>query len=131
VKATHQNWYDEKKIHLLMQLALDKHDDLPNVPLVVDLAKSDEQRKILELIFARQVMGRPFLAPPGIPAERAAVLRKAFMDTMKDAEFQAAANKAKMEITPVTGEKVETLVKGLYATPKEISNKAAALLAAK
>jgi tripartite-type tricarboxylate transporter receptor subunit TctC len=131
VKATHQNWYDEKKIHLLMQLALDKHDDLPNVPLVVDLAKSEEQRKILELIFARQVMGRPFLAPPAIPAERAAVLRKAFMDTMRDPEFLAAADKAKMEITPVAGEKVEKLVRDLYATPKEISNKAAALLAAK
>jgi tripartite-type tricarboxylate transporter receptor subunit TctC len=76
-------------------------------------------------------MGRPFLAPPGIPAERAAVLRKAFMDTMKDPEFLAAADKTKMEITPVAGEKVEKLVKDLYATPKEISNKAAALLAAK
>jgi tripartite-type tricarboxylate transporter receptor subunit TctC len=131
VKATHQNWYDERKIHLLVQLALDRHEDLPNVPLVVDLAKSDEQRKILELIFARQVMGRPFLAPPGLPGDRAAVLRKAFMDTMKDTEFLAAADKAKMEITPVDGEKVGNLVKDLYATPKEISNKAAALLAAK
>jgi tripartite-type tricarboxylate transporter receptor subunit TctC len=131
VKATHRSWYDEKKIHLLVQLALEKHDDLPNVPLVVDLATTDEQRKILELIFARQVMGRPFLAPPGLPADRVAALRKAFADTMKDQEFLAAAEKAKMEITPVSGERVEKLVKDLYATPKDISAKAAALLAAK
>jgi tripartite-type tricarboxylate transporter receptor subunit TctC len=131
VKATHRNWYDQKKIHLLMQLALEKHEELSNVPLVVDLAKSDEQRKILELIFARQVMGRPFLAPPGLPTDRTAVLRKAFMDTMTDPEFLAAAEKAKMEITPVPGEKVETLVKNLYATPKAIADKTAALLAAK
>ena len=128
VKATHQKWYDEKKIHLLMQLALEKHDDLPNVPLVVDLAKTDEQRKILELVFARQVMGRPFLAPPGLPGDRAVALRKAFMDTMKDEEFLAAARHAKLEVTPVSGDRVEKLVKDLYATPAEIAKKAADLL---
>jgi tripartite-type tricarboxylate transporter receptor subunit TctC len=131
VKATHQKWYDEKKIHLLVQLALEKHPDLPDVPLVVDLAKNQEERKILELIFARQVMGRPFLAPPGIAPERAAVLRKAFMDTMQDKEFLAAADKAKMEITPVAGERVEQLVKEVYATPAAITKKAADLLAMK
>ena len=66
------NWYQEQKFTVLVQLALQKHPDLPNVPLVIDLAKNDEQRKMLKLIFARQVMGRPFLAPPGIPRDRAA-----------------------------------------------------------
>jgi tripartite-type tricarboxylate transporter receptor subunit TctC len=131
VKATHQKWYDEKRIHVLVQLALEKHRDLPGVPLVVDLAKNDEQRRILELIFARQVMGRPFLAPPGIPRERAEALRKAFIDTMNDQEFLSAAEKAQMEITPVLGEKVEKLVRDLYATPPDITRKAAALLGKK
>ncbi len=131
VKTTHPGWYDEKRIHILVQLALEKHRDLPDVPLVVELAKNDEQRRILELIFARQVMGRPFLAPPGIPRERAEVLRKAFMDTMRDPEFLATAEKTQMEITPVSGEKVEKLVKDLYATPPHITQKAAALLARK
>jgi tripartite-type tricarboxylate transporter receptor subunit TctC len=131
VKSTHQKWYDEKKFYILMQLALEKHPDLPNVPLIIDLAKTDEQKKILELIFARQVMGRPFLAPPGIPADRAAALRTAFMDTMKDKEFLADARKAKMEITPVPGEQLETLVKRIYATPAEIAKKAAAMIAKK
>ena len=86
-----------------MQLALDKHGDLPDVPLVIDLAKTDEQRAILRLIFARQALGRPFLAPPGVPQDRAAALRKAFMDTMKDKTFLAEADKAKLEITPFGG----------------------------
>ena len=64
VKSTHQKWLDEKKFSILVQLALEKHPDLPDVPLIIDLAKTDEQRQILRLIFARQVMGRPFVAPP-------------------------------------------------------------------
>ena len=106
VKSTHQKWIDDKKFTILVQLALDKHADLPDVPLIIDLAKTDEQRQILRLIFARQVMGRPFLAPPGIPPDRAAALRKAFMDTMTDKEFLADTEKAQMEINPVSGDKL-------------------------
>ena len=98
---------------------------------MVDLAKTDEQRKILELIFARQVMGRPFLAPPGIPADRAAALRKAFMDTMNDKELLADAERAKMEITPVPGEKIGELVTRIYATPPEIAKKAVEMISKK
>jgi hypothetical protein len=114
-----------------MQLALQKHPDLPNVPLVIDLAKTDEQRQILKLIFARQVMGRPFLAPPNVPQDRAQALRKAFLDTLNDKEFLANAEQAKMEINPVSGEEVETLVKEAYATPAAVAKKAAELLVVK
>ena len=131
VKSTHQKWYDDKMFSTLVQLALQKHPDLPNVPLVGDLAKTGEQHKILDLIFARQVMGRPFLAPPGIPADRVAALRKAFMDTMNDKEFLAGTEKAKMEITPVPGAEIETLVKRIYATPPELAQKAAAMISKK
>ena len=131
VKSTHMNWYQEKMFTILLQLALQKHPDLPNVPLVVDLAKNDEQRKILRLIFARQVMGRPFLAPPNLPPARAQALRKAFMDTLHDKEFLADAEKAKMEINPVSGEEVDALVKEAYATPPAIAKQAAELLAVK
>src|SRR5262249_59391601 len=67
VKSTHPAWIAEKQIHVLVQLALTKHPDLPDVPLIVDLAKTDEDRQVLKLIYARQVMGRPFLGPPGLP----------------------------------------------------------------
>jgi hypothetical protein len=128
VISTHKQWYDQKKFIVLMQLALEKHPDLPNVPLIVDLAKTDEQRQLLKLIFARQVMGRPYLAPPGIPKDRADALRKAFMDTMNDKDFRADADKAKMEITPVAGDKLDALVKEIYATPKALAQKAAAII---
>src|SRR5690242_7720432 len=128
VKSTHQKWLDEKKFTVLVQLALDKHPDLPDVPLVVDLAKNDEQRQILRLIFARQVMGRPFVGPPNIPPERVAALRDAFTATMKDKDFLADAEKAKMEINPVSGDRVQALVKEIYSTPPEIVQKAASFL---
>src|SRR5258708_13887227 len=110
VISTHKTWLDEKKMTVLTQLALQKHPDLPNVPLVMDLAKTDEQKQILRLIFARQVMGRPYFAPPGVPADRAAALRKAFMETMQDKDFLADAAKPHLEITPVAAAEEQRLV---------------------
>ncbi len=128
VVATRKDWLDAKKINVLVQLSLHKHEDLPNTPVVSDLAKNDEQKKIFKLIFARQVMGRPYLAPPGIPKERAAALRKAFADTMKDKEFRADADKAQLEIQPVSGEEVEALVNEVYQAPKSVAEKAATMI---
>jgi len=128
ITATHPDWVKDKKIHLLVQLALEKHPDLPDVPVIVDLAKTTEQRQIIKLIFARQVVGRPYLAPPGIPKDRLEILRKAFMETMVDQDFLADANKSKLEIAPVTGDKVEALVKEIYETPPAVAQKAGALL---
>ncbi|HKA73448.1 MAG TPA: hypothetical protein VKE26_16680 [Xanthobacteraceae bacterium] len=128
VKSTHQQWYQEKKFNILVQLALAKHPDLPDVPLIIDLAKTDEERQILKLIFARQVMGRPFLAPPNVPPDRVAALRKAFMDALNDKDFLAEAEKAQLEVNPVPGEKIQDLVKEVHQTPKEIAAKAASLL---
>ncbi len=122
------NWLDEKKINLLVQLALAKHPELPDVPLIVDLAKNDEQRQILKIIFARQVMGRPFLAPPSVPQDRVAALRKAFMDTMKDKDFLAEAEKAQLEITPVSGRGDPEAGRGPLQDPAAIAQKAGDLL---
>jgi tripartite-type tricarboxylate transporter receptor subunit TctC len=124
VKSTHKAWIDQKKMIVLVQLSLHKHPELPDVPLVTDFAKTDEQRQILKMVFARQVMGRPFVAPPNMPADRVAVLRKAFMDTMNDKDFLAEANKTDLEINPVSGEDVAKLVKEVYATPADIIAKA-------
>jgi hypothetical protein len=128
VKTTHKKWLEEKKFIVLVQLGLNKHPDLPDVPLIVDLAKNDEQRQILKLIFARQVMGRPFIAPPGVPQDRVDALRKAFMATMQDPEYLADAEKTQMEINPVSGEKVQALIKEEYSTPPEIAQKASSFL---
>jgi tripartite-type tricarboxylate transporter receptor subunit TctC len=129
IKATHRAWIDDKKIKLLMQFSLAKHADLPNVPLVTDLGTTDEQRQILKIVFGRQVLGRPYAAPPGVPADRAQALRKAFMDTMSDPEFLADVERAKFEITAVSGEKIQNLVNEVYATtPAQVALKAAAMV---
>src|SRR5580700_3160410 len=124
VKTTHKSWLDDNKMVVLVQLSLTKHPEMPDVPLVTDFAKTDEQRAILKLIFARQVMGRPYLAPPNLPADRLATLRQAFMDTMTDKDFVAEADKAELEVNPVSGEDVDKLVKDVYATPPDIIAKA-------
>jgi len=125
IKSNHPQWVKDGTIKLLVQLSLEKHADLPDVPLIMDMVKSPEQRAVLRLVFARQVMGRPFLAPPGLPAERLALLRRAFMQTMQDKAFLAEADKIKLEITPVTGEAVQKLVAEIYATPPDIVRQAA------
>lgn len=120
VVSTQAGWLKEKKINVLVQLSLDKHPDLPNVPIITDFAKDDITRGVFKLVFARQVMGRPFAAPPGIPAARVAVLRKAFTDTLQDKELLAEAEKLQLEITPVSGETVQKLVEEAYSMPPEV-----------
>jgi tripartite-type tricarboxylate transporter receptor subunit TctC len=128
IKATRMDWIESKKIIVLVQMSLSKHADLPDVPLIMDLAKTDEQRQIFKLIFARQVMGRPFAAPPGLPHDRLAALRQAFAETMTDREFLDDAENGKFEINPVSGERLEALVKEVYQTPPQVTKKAAAIL---
>jgi tripartite-type tricarboxylate transporter receptor subunit TctC len=128
IKTTRLNWVRNKRIVVLVQMSLSKHPDLPDVPLIMDLAKTDEQRQIFKMIFARQTMGRPYAAPPGLPADRLAALRKGFMDTMTDKEFLDEAEQNKFEINPVNGEQLEALVKEVYRTPPEVAKKAAAMV---
>jgi len=86
--------------------------------------KNDVHKQVLELLFARQEMGRPFVLPPGVPAERVAVLRKAFDATMADKAFIADAEKMGLEITPASGVRVQDLVTKLYASPPNIVKRA-------
>ena len=128
VKAAHPDWLAQKKIVILVQFALAKHPELADVPLVIDLAKTEDERKLLKFVFARQVMGRPYLAPPGVPPATVAVLRGAFMATMADKEFLADAERSKLEITPVPGERIQELVAELYKTPPELTKRLAEML---
>jgi tripartite-type tricarboxylate transporter receptor subunit TctC len=130
LKSTKLDWVQSKKINLLVQMSLAKHPDLPDVPLVTEMGKTDEQQKIFKLIFARQVMGRPYMLPPGVPQDRVAAIRQAFVDTMKDPDFLAEAAKAKLEVTPVSGDQIQKLVEEIYKTPKELAAKAGQLIKA-
>ncbi|MCH8096015.1 MAG: hypothetical protein IID53_02905 [Proteobacteria bacterium] len=120
LKSRFPQWLTGKKVQILLQMSTAKHPDLPDVPFVMDLAKTDKDRKVLELVFARQAWGRPFAAPPGVPADRVKALQAAFMATMKDADFLADAKKQKLEIAPISGEKIKQLIAALYASPKDL-----------
>ena len=119
-KSRKPEWIRDKKVNVLVQLALDKHPELPDVPLVMDLAETEEQRQMLALIFARQAMGRPFAAPPEVPLERANALRDAFMATVNDPEFLADAQQANIEINALSGAALDELLGSVYQTPKDI-----------
>ncbi len=129
LKTRYTKWLEEGSINIIVQNAIEKHPDLPNVPLITDMATSPEQLQILRLIVATQSMARPFFAPPGTPADRAAALRKAFDATMVDEEFLAEADKMKVEISPMTGRDVNAMLSDLYATPKGAVEKAAKAMA--
>jgi tripartite-type tricarboxylate transporter receptor subunit TctC len=128
IKSQKSAWLKDNKINLLVQLGLAKHADLPNVPSLLDLAQTDEQRQMLRLIFAQLVLGRPFMAPPGVPEDRKIALRRAFEATMKDAEFLDEAAKLDFEISPVSAQAIDEMLAGLYRTPKSVAEKAAAVI---
>jgi len=116
---------DGKKINIVLQLALQKHEDLPNVPTVMDLPTTPQNKAALKLIVSRQSIARPFAAPPGLPPARLQALRAAFDATMKDPQFLAEAKKLELEVRPVSGADVEKLIKEIYASPPYVVKLAA------
>ena len=91
-----------------------------NAGLILDYARTPDDRKVFELLFAPQEMGRPFFAPPGIPADRVAALRIAFERTLKDAAFLAEADKMGLEVQHLGGEHVHKVLEKIYAAPKDL-----------
>jgi len=128
LKSTKPHWIKDNLVRFPVQLGTIKNKDLPDVPLILDFAKTDKQRQILTLILSRQVMGRPFAAPPGIPEDRKQALRKAFDDAFKDPDLIAEATKRKMDVNPVSGADIEKLVAEIYATPPDIVAEARAVI---
>jgi tripartite-type tricarboxylate transporter receptor subunit TctC len=131
IKTRHAQWLRDKKINLIVQAAFQKEPEMGDVPLVMDLAKTEEQKQIMKLFLAAQQMARPFAAPPGIPEDRKAALTAAFDVTMKDAEFLAEAKKLNLDVNPVSGKDIDKLLAELYATPKDVIRKAGLAATAK
>jgi tripartite-type tricarboxylate transporter receptor subunit TctC len=119
------------KLKLVMQAALQKHKALPNVPLVMDLVKNEDDRKVFDLIFSRQAMGRPMVAPPGLDPGVGDALRQAFASAMHDPELIAECDKLNMEINFMSGEDVQALVGKLYTYPPEVVARAQRIVAAR
>ena len=127
VKLRKGDWLRDKKVNILYQMSLQKHPELPDVPAIIDYAKTPADRKVFEFLFAPQEMGRPFFAPPGVPAERLAALRRAFELTLKDPAFLADADKMGIEVQHVGGEAIQSLLERIYASPKEVIDRAKAV----
>ncbi|HZS64509.1 MAG TPA: tripartite tricarboxylate transporter substrate-binding protein [Xanthobacteraceae bacterium] len=130
LKAGWPQWIQEKKVNILVQIALKKEPDLPDVPLLTDLARTPDELKVMRFLSADSAMGFPVTAPPGIPADRLAALRKAFMDTMNDPEFLKAVEQRKLDIEPSSGEEVQRIVEDITSTPDELIAKINAALEA-
>ena len=108
---------------LLFQGGAEPNPEIKDVPYVFDFAKTKEQKQTLTFLYAGQGIGRPFLAPPGLPPERAKALVDAFAATMKDPAFIADAKKQKLDVQPVSGAKIAGILKQVYATPKPVIDK--------
>jgi tripartite-type tricarboxylate transporter receptor subunit TctC len=115
-----RDMYEKKQIDVVLQLATQKLDELADVPLVTDVAETADQKTALKLIVSRQTMARPYVAPPGVPADRLSALRAAFEATMKDPAFLADAKKQDLEVRPIMGADAETLIREVYSTPADI-----------
>ena len=127
LKLRKAEWLKDRKINILYQMSIEKHPDLPHVPAIIDYAKTAEDRSVFEFLFAPQQMGRPFFAPPGVPAERVRALREAFAQTLKDAQFLAEAEKSGIEVQLVDGERIQKLVDTIYASPTDVIARAKAV----
>lgn len=128
LKQDKPDWVKGKKITVLLQFAFAKHPELADVPLVMDLAKSEADRQIMRLAFGNLEMARPFLAPPGVPADRVAALRAAFEATVKDLAFIEEARKLNVPINVASSREIETLLRDVYATPQPIIDRAANII---
>jgi predicted outer membrane repeat protein len=128
-KAISFDWIEGRKLNVLVQMGLTKNPELPDVPLALDLLKDPDDRSMLELIVLVQEFGRPFLAPPGVPAERMAGYRQAFAAVLRDPEFRAESERQRMGVDQLDDREIEALLARAYAAPKPIRNRAAAFAA--
>jgi hypothetical protein len=124
IQTNHKEWITEKKIRILYTQGAQRIKDLPNEPALLDFATDERSRRILGLLGSGPDIGRSLVAEPGIPLERAAALRQAFLATMQDPELIAEIKKRNLTIEPLSGEEVQRIVAASAATPKELVDQA-------
>jgi len=128
IKLRKADWLASHKINILFQMALNKHPDLPDVPLAQDLAGKPEDRALIDFLLTPQDMGRPFFAPPEVPPERVAALRDAFAKTLEDPDFMREADKAGIEVQFTSGEDVHKLLERIHKSPPQLIERAISVL---
>jgi tripartite-type tricarboxylate transporter receptor subunit TctC len=126
-KARHTDWIRQERIIPIVQVGLRKEPELPDIPLMLELASADDDRQVLEFMSSGSQIGRALFAPPGVPAERVAALRNAFDTMMKDAGFLEAAAKRKLEVAPVPGAEVEAIIRRVVSYSPEVIKRAGAI----
>ncbi|MBN9083522.1 MAG: hypothetical protein J0I16_18600 [Rhizobiales bacterium] len=122
-KSTRADWLRDKKINILVQIGLNKAEDLPDVPLLMDLAKNDQDRAVLKLLSSPTEIGRPIFTTPDTPADRVKILRDAFDTMVADPKFVEEAKREKFEIDPVSGAQMQKIVADIVASPKNITQR--------
>ena len=128
LKTQRPDWLRDKKVNIIVQVALEPEATLTEmgVPRITGFTNSEEDRKAMELIIGQQVFSRPYILPPDTPASQVKLIRDAFMKTLADGEFRADAERSRLDIAPISGEKVQALVEGLYSAPAAVVEKAKA-----
>lgn len=120
VKANVPHYLTEKKVNIILQMGLQREKDLPDVPLLIDLARNPAERRVLELISAGTDIGRPLVTTPGVPADRVKLLRTTFEALPKDKTFMEEAAKAKLDIDVVPGDQIQKIVENIVTAPPDI-----------
>jgi len=128
VEARRPDWIASGEVSVLFQGGAKPDPDLQGVPFITDLAQTPQDKQAIEFLYIGQGIGRPFIAPPGLPADRLRMLRNAFDATMEDPSFIAAVKKRKYSLDPESGGDLEALIKKAYATPKPIVERIAKLI---
>ncbi|MBX9758473.1 MAG: hypothetical protein K2Y29_06815 [Beijerinckiaceae bacterium] len=129
--ASHASQIADGKVRVLVQLDFQKHPGLPNVPLISDFITDPVKRQEMALSLSFLAAGRPFVAPPDVPAERVKILRDAFMKTVESSEYKEEAGKMRLDMSPMSGEDVQKLVEQIYATPPSVVKSVRAIMAPK
>jgi tripartite-type tricarboxylate transporter receptor subunit TctC len=130
MRAVRPDWVRDGSVHVLVQLASQRMPEVPDgVPLLKDFIQNDDDHKVLDVIFLTTLLARPFIAPPGIPADRVRALRQAFMATLDDPDFLAEMNKHHVDVAPMAGDDMERHVRAAYALPDPIIQKVRKALA--
>ena len=120
LKSSRAEWMREKKVRVLAQMSLQREPDLPDTPNILEMVKDPTDRQVYEFLFSRQEAGRPFVAPPEVPADRLAALRKALSDTAKDPEFLKEVTSKGGTIEFLTGEELQGLTNKSFNTPPHV-----------
>ncbi len=128
IKLAHPEWVTERKLRFLASLSMERWPELPEVPSIMEIAQTDEQKNILKVAILSADLGRPFMAPPGVPADRVAALRDAFVKTIQDPDYIAEVTARKETPTLVDGKRAEAIIKELFATPPELLKQAKAIV---